>query len=386
MRAARAWLAVVVLMLLPFMAGAEPAFDPAAFKSLSGYSEQEDGWRLEYTLQRLLVVSGLEIGLVAEGRDDQADLPWGWVQYTYLDQPVAVTRLQFTIDGQDFGYTNLDIGDDPEDLYTTWSMGQASLPLFERLQTAQHATVTLYWEDNAHPYEFVGPHLAGLRQFAQAMVESDYLGALEPHLLLFADSLYHQDTVEKSPLLVGDGWQQMLEPLNGYAHDDEARAWRYEGFLYHEDQRDELMVGMVLQGEDAGNAYIPWMYLELLREGAPLYAYQVALTAGDQTFTYQKLTTEDGYMVWGLGHHGPALLKALREADSVDVKVYHPDGVDKYAFHASGLAMCRAWARTMQQLQVFESFDPSALMQLDIEHIVTMRPSGASTSPLQGNP
>lgn len=367
------WLCAVAA-LLPAHAGS-----PAdAFSQYDGFQQQDGAWRLEYTLERTLPADELEIGLVAEGSPgEDLEPPWGWVQYTRFEEELVVTRLEMELGGHTHTYVNLDTTQEEDQVYTTWSLGAASRPMLEQLKDAQWMRVNVYWQGGSSSFEFMGPHLAGFRAFATAILEADYLGAVKPDVLSLADHLFHGPTVERPPALIGEIWQQQLELLPGYSIDADSGVWRYEGIVYEEAAQSVFSMGAVLQGEQQGDDYAPWMYAELIWDGKPLQPYQVALLVDGTAFTYQRVDQHDDFVVWSLGTYGERLVDRLMGADRLEAKVYHALGVNSYVFDGSGLQPLRAWARTMDALRVFSAFDVSTLMQMDIEYIASVKDRAA---------
>lgn len=369
-----ALLLTLLLIVSPAIATAEARFHADALRGYSGYSVEDDAWRLEYSVEGSLPGSTARIGLVAEGDvDGDSYPPWGWIEMRRDGQDVAVRGLELVVDGHIHAFTNLDDTADTRQVYTTWSIGQASLPVFEQLQSARVLRMRVYWEGGQEEFSLKEGSLTGFRQFSKAVLETGYLASIDPDMLAHADTLYHGPTVALRPELTGEGWQQKLEGLSGYAFDADVDTWSYEGLLFSSDDRDELVLGFMFQGPPEGDPYAPWVFAELMRNGQPLYPYQVKLVVDDSAFTYQKVNDEDGYVVWTLGALGSTLLEKLAQMDTMEVKLYHPEGVDSYAFRGSGLVSVRNWATTLHALHVFDIFDDITLMYHDVEHIATFR-------------
>lgn len=366
-----------LLLWMPLAAFAQPGAVPLAFEDQPGFWREGTFWRLEATLKGTQPQASLAVGLVAEGEEGEDPLlPWCWVQVQRQGEEVLAQRIELMTDGISHVYINLDPTQEEDQAYATFTLGASGKALLEGLRAAQTLEVTVHWPGQQQAFGFQADQLADLRLFAQAVLDADYFAQLDPFALDYADNLYHGPTVEKRMPLTGNTWQEQLQPLLGYYHEPEDGTWRYESFLYHQDDTDELMVGMVLEGLDGAEAYVPWMYLELIRRQEPLYPYQLKLTVDGRTFTYQKLNQEEGFVVWSLGQHGQTLVDALAQARQVKAKVYHGLGVDVYPFQGSSLAAARAWAQAMKELRVFAAFDISLLMQADIQHIVRVEDTG----------
>lgn len=369
-------LALLLSLLLVTVAApaeAEAAFDMEALQSAAGYSQEDGIWRVEYAANAFQAGSTLTIGLVAEGDvDGDSYPPWGWAEMRHGGLDVAVRELAFLLGGNTHAFTNLDNGEDAEQVYTTWSLGGASLPLFEQLRSARTMQVKVSYDGGEAVFTLKESALAGFRQFSRLMLDTGFLAALDPDMLAYADSLYHGPTVASRPEFTGDGWQQKLQPLPGYAFDEETDTWRLEGLLFNASGKDEVVLGLMFQGPPVGEPYVPWAFAELLRDGQPVYPYQVKLYVDGDAFSYQRVENEDGYIVWTFGHLGAALLERLAKANHVELKLYHPQGVDSYVFQGSGLVSARGWASTLMELQAFDAFEDSSLMYYDVIHIASL--------------
>lgn len=367
-----AFLLVIVLgMALLYPAA---AFDPAALKELPAFVQEEGKWRLELQIGYDLLLMTLDLGIVAEGEGAAADSPWAWVQYHNFGEMVPVERLELRVDGTAFEYVNLDLQEDSEGmLYGSWYLGTTAGPLLKALEGAQKLGVRASWGSQYKEIVFDADQVAAARDWAKALVEADWLPALDQQPLKDQDRYYYAPVAEAEPELTGETVQASLSGLPGYSYDRRSQWWRYEESLYEGWDGKQLTLGFNQEGSAWGSLAAPWVSVEYLIGGRPQSIYQMKVETDEREYIVQRPYEGAGYVSWSLGLKTGVLIEDLTATRSLDVTLYHGETTEHVRFAGADLAPLRRWAKALGQVDIWSGFDSSQLMRMDIEHIAQVR-------------